>query len=214
MVKVIQASEINLRDIKAHFHLQRNDQADFFAEWHTDLPPLTETEIVALQEIKRDYLHLSEYTLLEPIVKMVILSPLLRLAGFYRPPFYLAAEQSVEVVSQDEETVVRGRLDALVFTPQFWVLVIEAKRTQFSLEVGIPQALSYMLNNPTSEFPVFGLVTNGREFQFLKVVAGEFPQYAMSDLFSLYRGDDLNIVLQILKGLANRVKEVGISRYK
>jgi hypothetical protein len=207
MVKVIQASEINLRDIKAHFRLQRNDQGDFFREWQTDLPPITEAEIKALEEIKADYLHLSEYTLLEPIVKMVILSPLLRLAGFYRPPFYLAAEQSVEVVSHDEETVVRGRLDALVFTPEFWVLVIEAKRTQYSLEVGIPQALTYMLEQPTPEFPVFGLVTNGREFQFLKLVAGEFPQYGMSDLFSLYRGDDLQIVLQILKGLANQVKQ-------
>jgi hypothetical protein len=205
MVKVILANEINLRDLKTHFHLQRNDRNNFFTEWQINLPTLTESEQQALQEIKTDYLHLSEYSLLEPIVKMVVLSPLLRLAGFYRPPFYLGAEQSIEVVSQDEDTVVRGRLDPLVFTPQFWVLVIEAKRTQYSLEVGIPQVLSYMLKQLPTNFPIFGLVTNGREFQFLKVTQEESPQYALSDLFSLYRGNDLAWVLQILKGLAQIV---------
>jgi hypothetical protein len=205
MVKVILANEINLRDPKTHFHLQRNDRNNFFTEWQINLPTLTESEQQALQEIKTDYLHLSEYSLLELIVKMVVLSPLLRLAGFYRPPFYLGAEQSIEVVSQDEDTVVRGRLDPLVFTPQFWVLVIEAKRTQYSLEVGIPQVLSYMLKQLPTNFPIFGLVTNGREFQFLKVTQEESPQYALSDLFSLYRGNDLAWVLQILKGLAQIV---------
>lgn len=207
MVKIIPAHAINLRELKTQFHLQYNHQTDFFTECQIDLPRLTETEKETLQQVKADYLHLSEYSLLEPIVKMVVLSPLLRLAGFYRPPFYLAAEQSVEIVSEDEETIVRGRLDALVFTPEFWVLVIEAKRTQYSLEVGIPQALSYMLKQPTSDLSVYGLVTNGREFQFLKLLAGESPQYALSDLFSLYRGDDLYWVLQILKNLANQVKQ-------
>ena len=35
--------------------------------------------------------------MVEPIVKMVVLSPLLRIADFYRPPFYILAESDAEV---------------------------------------------------------------------------------------------------------------------
>ena len=35
-----------------------------------------------------------------------------------------------------------------MFHPPFWVLVIEAKRAEYSLEVAISQALAYMLANP------------------------------------------------------------------
>ena len=62
---------------------------------------LSDEEKQALDEVKRDYLHLSAYTILEPIVKMVVLSPLLKLAGFYRPPFYLTAEKEVQITSEE-----------------------------------------------------------------------------------------------------------------
>lgn len=59
-----------------------------------------------------------------------------------------------------------------------------------------------MLANPQPEKFVFGLVTNGQEFQFLKLMQQDSPIYAMSDLFSIYRGQDLCPVLQILKRIA------------
>ena len=65
-------------------------------------------------------------------------------------------------------------------------------------------ALAYMLAAPNSEKPAFGLVLNGSEFLFLKLVRGEYPQYAMSDLFSLLnRGNNLYHVLRVLKRLRN-----------
>lgn len=207
MSQTIQAQKINLYELSEKFSLERNDNEQFFREWQDNLPELTDLEKYALDEVKGDYLHLSKYPILEPIVKLVVLSPLLKLAGFYRAPFYLTAEKEVEIVSEDEETIVKGRLDLLVFTPHFWILVIEAKSAQYSLEVGIPQALAYMLGNPESEKPAFGFVTNGNEFRFLKLTKQGTPKYAQSYLFALDSRDDLYTVLSILKRFGQLVSQ-------
>ncbi|MCA1991502.1 MAG: restriction endonuclease subunit R [Coleofasciculus sp. S288] len=207
MVQTIQAQKISLNDLIERFGLERTDDDQFFREWQDDLPELTELEKQVLDEVKADYRHLSRYPILEPIVKLVVLSPLLKLAGFYRVPFYLTGEKEVEVISEDEGILVKGRLDLLVFTPQFWILTIEAKGMKYSLEVGIPQALTYMLDNPNPEKPAYGFVTNGSEFRFLKLTKQGTPKYGQSYLFSLDRGDDLYTVLKILKRLGQLVSQ-------
>ncbi|BAY92138.1 MULTISPECIES: hypothetical protein [unclassified Tolypothrix] len=45
---------------------------------------------------------------------MVVLSPLLDLAGFYREPFLLATEESIEIAIEDKDEIVRERIDVLV----------------------------------------------------------------------------------------------------
>ncbi|NET59752.1 MAG: restriction endonuclease subunit R [Symploca sp. SIO2E6] len=205
MVETIQAHNIELYQLKEKFSLQRTDDDQFFREWQEDLPQLSDEEKQALDELKTDYLHLSTYTTLEPVVKMVVLSPLLKLAGFYRPPFYLTAEKEVQITSEDQGTIVKGRLDLLVFTPNFWLMVIESKRARYSLDPGIPQTLAYMLANPDTAKPAFGLVTNGNEFRFLKLRRQDLPIYSQSYLFALDRQDDIYVVLQILKHLAQVV---------
>lgn len=206
MVQVIQAKDITLAELIDRFSLQLADDEQFFSEWQYDLPELSELEQQSLNEVQAEYLHLSRYPILEPVVKMVVLSPLLRLAGFYQPPFYIASEQEVEISSLDEDTIIRGRIDILVFHPPFWILVIEAKRSQYSLEVAIPQALAYMLDNPDNEKPMYGFVTNGREFQFIKLTKHDAPRYALSYTLSLNRGDDLYTVVKVLKRLANLIR--------
>ena len=84
----------------------------------------------------------------------------------------------------------------------FWLLVIESKRAEFSLRVGIPQALTYMLATPSPERPLYGLVTNGSNFVFLKLVRQGTPFYARSKEFLLEEDGQLGQVLQILKRLA------------
>jgi len=202
MSKTLQATEIDLAKLEELFRLEKSFDADFFWEWRDSLPHIKENEQLILDDVKTDYLHLSKHSLLEPIVKMVVLSPILKLAGFYRSPFYLKAEQSVSILSQEEEIVIQGRIDVLVFKPPFWVVVIEAKRAAYSVEVGIPQALTYMIANPHPERPVFGLVTNGSEFIFLKLQQQDTLKYAESDLFSIKRGNDLYTVVSILKHLS------------
>jgi len=79
-------------------------------------------------------------------------------------------------------------------------LVIE-KRAEFSVKVGIPQALAYMLASPLPQ-PLFGMVTNGSNFVFLKLAQQPTAQYARSDELVLERGNELYRVLQILKRVA------------
>lgn len=207
MVETIQAQNITLYDLEAKFGLQRIDDEQFFREWQDNLAELTDSEKQALDEVTADYMHLSKYPILEPVVKLVVLAPLLRLAGFYRAPFYLSAEKEVIIESEDEGTIVRGRLDLLVFTPDFWVLVIEAKKSQYSLEVGIPQALAYMLGNPHPEKSALGFVTNGIDFIFLKVTNQGTPKYAESYSFTLRSENGLYTVLKVLKRFAQLFRE-------
>ena len=106
---------------------------------------------------------------IEDTVKMVVLAPLLFLADLYLNPFYIEAEKSVELVTVDENILVRGSIDVLLLIESFWVVAIEAKRSQYSVEAGLPQLLFYMLNDPSPEQVTFGLLTNGSSFRFIKV---------------------------------------------
>ncbi|MEH2240589.1 type I restriction endonuclease [Nostoc sp.] len=206
MVEVIQGRDITLAELINQFGLQLVDNEQFFSEWQHDLPELSDLEKQSLNQVKAEYLHLSKYPILEPVVKMVVLSPLLHLAGFYQPPFYIASEQEVKISSEDEGTIITGGIDILVFHPPFWVLVIEAKRAEYSLEVAIPQALAYMLANPGNDKPTYGFVTNGREFQFIKLTKQGTPRYALSYTLSLNRRDDLHTVVKVLKRLADLIR--------
>lgn len=93
----------------------------------------------------------------------------------------------------------------MVVQNQFWVLVIEAKRTTFSLGWGIPQALAYMLGNPQQNKPTFGILTSGEDFIFLKLVTQAKPIYSFSKKFSLLNDHDLEQVLQIMKKIGNLI---------
>ena len=206
MVQTIPAQDITINDLKIKFSLQHTDERQFFREWQDNLPELSESEKQLLERIKTNFLNLIEYSpMLENAVKMVVLSPLLDLAGFYQRPLRISTEKQVEIISEDEGTIVKGKIDVLVLQEQLWILVIEAKKAQFSLEPGIPQALAYMLDNPNPEKPIFGLVTNGSNFIFIKLIKQERSLYALSDEFTLRRANDLYIVLKILKQFGHLV---------
>lgn len=137
---------------------------------------------------------------MESIVKMVVLSPLLDLAGFYEPPFRVDGEVNMRVSAEDEGEVIQGSIDVLVIQEALWVAVIEAKNSEFSLTKAIPQTLAYMLASPNRDRPLFGIVLNGSEFLFIKLMFDDGAKYGLSDVFSLLnRGNDLYPVLQILK---------------
>jgi predicted HAD superfamily phosphohydrolase len=66
-------------------------------------------------------------------VTLVLVSPLLAIAGFYDPPFRVRAEESVKLVIQDSEEILQGRIDALVICDSFWVMIWESKKTMLSM---------------------------------------------------------------------------------
>jgi predicted type IV restriction endonuclease len=191
--------------LEKKFGLQQAADRQFFEEWQAPLPGLSELEEQRLDRAKAQYLHLSSRPILEEMVKMVIVSPLLDLAGFYDPPFYSVSEKSVKLSIKDEQVTIRGKIDVLVIQDQLWVLVIESKRSGLSLEPGIPQALAYMLASPEHQRPLYSMVTNGSNFIFLKLVHHAAPSYSLSDEFTLRRDGDLLTVVQVLKRLGEMI---------
>lgn len=203
MSQALAIEKVTLYDLEQMFHLHLVDDPTFFDEWQTDLSSLTIAEQERLQRVRAAYANLDRRSLLENTVKMAIVAPLLDLAGFFLPPFYVDTETMVEITADEGERQLRGRMDVLVLMEQIWVLIIEAKRAEFSLKVGIPQVLSYMLAKPSSDRPLYGMVTNGSSFVFLKLVTGHEPRYARSKEFILDQDDGLALTLQIMKRLGS-----------
>ena len=214
MTQVIQAQNISLAYLKEKFGLQKTTQTDFFLEWVDNLPEINDLEKQYLNRVKTNYLSMAENAaILEEAVKMVVLSPLLDLAGFYLSPFQIATEESIEISeenmiddSEDSQSetkeIIKGKIDVLVLQQKLWLLVIESKRSSFSLFKAIPQALTYMIANPQPQNPVYSLVLNGEDFQFIKLVKSDGLFYALSDRFTLYRQEnELFHVLAVLKRL-------------
>jgi len=202
MVQTMAADKLTLYELEQQFALQHVSDAQFFPEWKSDLPALTPQEAQRLERLQAVYANLSRRSVLESTIKMAIVSPLLDLAGFFLPPFYVNTEEEIHITAQEDDLLVRGRIDILVLKDQFWVRVIESKRAEFSLKVGIPQALAYMLATPQPARPLYGMVTNGSNFVFLKLVRQNIPCYARSHEFILEQRNDLETVLQILKRFA------------
>lgn len=194
------ADETTLAALAADFGLQRSPDPNFFGEWQGELPELSELDRVAIARVVRYYEALVDRgSVSENLVKMAVVSPLLDLAGFYEPEFAIKDERSVELVAQEGDRIDRGRLDILVLHQSLWLLVIESKSSNFSLRKALPQALAYLLAGENSV--IFGLLTNGSEFRFLKLDRLQ-SLYSVSGLFSLLPPDDhLGKVVQILRRL-------------
>ncbi|MEN8215463.1 MAG: restriction endonuclease subunit R [Pseudomonadota bacterium] len=203
MSQTIRASDISLHDLRTQFGLQLSKDSQFFQEWQTELPDITDFDKLFLDRMKDDYFNLLEYPpLLEDTVKMAILGPLLHLAGFYSYPFHTKSEYSVKISNVDGKMVVEGKIDVLVLKDQFWILIIESKQAAYSIEAGLAQILAYMLANENQEKPCFGMITTGGSFVFIKLEKGKTPQYALSRVFELRNpGNELYTVLSVLKQL-------------
>ena len=97
---------------------------------------MNEVEQARLDQVRRNYLYqISDGILLKETIKMVVLSPLLELAGFYQSPYKFRTEVAVEIEAEgDNEEILRGRIDALVLQGKLWIVLIESKKTRFDLE--------------------------------------------------------------------------------
>jgi predicted type IV restriction endonuclease len=196
-----------LNDVHERFGLRRSPSDQFFMEWYTNLPSLNALEQETLDRIRQRFrYHREAGQVTEGAVNAIVVSRLLEMAGFYDPPFRLRSEVTVDIETADQDETLRGRIDFLVIQGQLWHAVIESKETEFDVEVGIPQILAYMMANPNRDKPLFGMVTNGNSFIFLKVRLGENPEYDFSETYSLLsRTNRLYEVLQILKGIGQVV---------
>ena len=207
MVQSIAIGNLTLPELEETKHLKLTDNADFFPEWHQNLPDLNDEETRYLDQVQREYFDQTRSgKISEGLIKLIVLSPLLHLAGFYRRPFEVRLEESVQVEVTEANQVWRGRIDALVVKDSFWILVIEAKNSALGIDTAIPQALGYMLANPQIERFTYGLVTNGSSFAFLKLAQAPEPRYEVSDVMLLLPGRNvLGRVLQVMKRLGQEI---------
>ena len=204
---ITNASSLTLSTLRQNFGLRLDSSDRFFDEWLNNASTLTEAELQGLNRLARNYTYLSqEEAPLEEIVKLVVVSPLLDLAGFYQFPFLVKAEVStnIEVADEANTRLVQGRIDILVIQDSFWILVIESKPARLDVTAGIPQALTYLLSAPNLQSSCYGMVTNGREVLFLKCDRNKsVPQYTKSHTYRFLENTAERI--QVLQGL----KQIG-----
>ena len=198
-----QIKNLTLRDVIQKFGLVASQDRTFFSEWQQSLPTLKPSDETALAEIEAEYFYLSQQPMAEGAVKMVVLSRLLSLAGFYRSPFTMTTEYTVKIQAIDDGKTLRGVIDILVLHDKLWALLVESKRNTFSLEPALPQALTYMCGSPHPEYPTFGLISNGANSLLLKL---EGKTYAQSKEFSLRNVGDLPELLRVLKRIGTIVQ--------
>lgn len=66
----------------------------------------------------------------------------------------------------------------------------------------LPQTLAYMMSNPKTENPAYGLIATGEDYLFVKLDPQQ-REYELSDKFTLStrRNNQLHRVIPILKRL-------------
>ena len=212
MVKVIAVTEAikSLAEAESRLNLSRTEDEAFFTEWQAQLPSPSDSEQTALDTLRRRLLyHRADGELLEGAVTLLVASPLLELAGFYDPPFRMKAEAAIEIVIDDGEETLRGRIDILILQNQLWVIVLECKKTTISTRSALPQALAYMMANPDLDKPRFGMLTNGDDVLFVKLKAQPTAEYGLSRAFSIYTvRSELRSAFQVLKHLGQGITTV------
>ncbi|MEO1636803.1 MAG: restriction endonuclease subunit R [Cyanobacteria bacterium J06631_9] len=204
MAQAIAIEKVTWQMLKRQFGLQRAQDETFFAEWKTDLPKMDAYEKKGVERIKAAYHNMEELDLvLESSVNVAILGPLLETAGLFLPPFHLETEKPVEFSITDEQDArLKGRLDALIIKDFLWILTIESKQAGFSLRVGIAQLLAYMMAAPKAQKSVYGMITNGRSFMFIKLERSPRLVYERSKEFIIGQDSGLEQTLRILKKLS------------
>ncbi|MHC5733534.1 restriction endonuclease subunit R [Nostoc sp.] len=207
MTQTIPAKVIDLRYLIDKFGIQLVLDGSFFREWQEDLPEINDLDKQLLDKVKAGYLNLLNYPpLLENVVRMAVVDPLLFIGDFYLATFYVKSEESIDIAVPDEDVIIKGRINTLVLKEQLWVMIIESKRASFSVEQGLAQIVAYMLRNPYTDKPSFGMIATGSEFIFVKLVKGNSPRYALSKGFLMRNpGNELYDVLRILKRLTQLV---------
>jgi hypothetical protein len=207
MVEIIPARSLELHEVESRFALQQILEPDFFPEWQGITPQLSEPDRYWLDKAKSNFLSLIKYRLHEEVVKLSILAPILTVAGLGAAPFIPKAERQIEIAFESEDELIRGRIDLLILYRNLWVATIETKPQQSDVLEALPQALIYMMASPEVG-PLFGLLTNGRHFMFVKLIKGAESMYGLSELFTLFRQEnDLYHVAAVLQKFGEIVME-------
>ena len=203
------AKNITLNEVHRTLGFQRHIDGSF--EPLLSLEPLSEFEQQQLLEIRQDFdSYLASGNVSEGQVKFLILSPLMKLAGFFRSPIEITLEEDIEQINiqNNGDTEITGRMDILgvkkaqsTEMPRFWILLIEAKRSGASAMQGLPQLLTYAFTSLERQEAVWGLTTNGEIYRFVYI---EPKNYRLMPLLNIVDREPSNQLLQVLKAICKR----------
>jgi hypothetical protein len=209
---LLNAKNLTLDEVHQRFRFQRG-YCDSF-EGLLQLEPLTERERQEVQQTSREFdHHLTAGDTSEGQVKLIAVSLLLRLAGFFRHPLRILVEEGIARIElPDDDTVITGRFDILAvhrteltgFNTPFWVLVIESKGGAISPTVGLPQLLTYAYRSLEQQQSVWGLVTNGEFYRFVYIESGDPSRYQLLPSLNLTDANSSVQLLQVLKAICQQ----------
>jgi hypothetical protein len=208
MTQNLEASQLSLNDVRRLLKLEERE-GDAFTDFFS-LEPLSELEQQEILKIRTDFRrYLSAGKVSEELVKFLVLSPLMRLAGFFDIPIVLTMEDSIAIEVEDADTLIKGRLDVLAVNQpdaelaaaQFWILVVEAKNSAIDPWAGLPQLLTYAYKSLQQQSSVWGLTTNGRNYQFVYLTRGNPCTYQILPDLSLTDRERSLLLAQVLKAI-------------
>lgn len=207
MTITVEPSALSLNDVHRLLKLQEKFDGSFTD--YLSLEPLTEFEQEDLSRIRNDFRrYLKAGKISEGMVKFFTIAPLMRLAGFYDIPIRLTMEDVVGIAVEDEDKVIKGRMDILAVNqaeatikPPFWVLVIETKNSAIDVFEGLPQLLTYAFKSLEQRQSVWGLVTNGLRYQFVFLNQGNPSIYQLMSSLNLNETQSSIVLLQVMKSI-------------
>ena len=205
----LNAKNLTLKQVHQFLHFEEQFNGSFTPL--LSLEPLTEFEQQELAQIRADfYDYLIEGKVLEGQIKLLVISPLLRLAGFFHSPIKISLEQDIDaIVVEDEDTKITGRFDILAINKEqptitdvaFWLLVIESKNTSVNSFEGLPQLLTYAHKSLKCQELVWGLTTNGMDYRFVLIRQGNPSTYQQMPVLNLMESESAIQLLQVLKAI-------------
>lgn len=208
MTQNLEASQLSLNDVRRLLKLERQTGGSF--DDFLSLEPLTDFEQQELLLIENYFWrHLEAGKVSAKLVKFLVLSPLMRLTGFFNVPVVLTMEDSIPIEVEDRDTLIKGRLDILavngpdaeIGATQFWILVVEAKNSAIDSWAGLPQLLTYAFKSLQVRSSVWGLTTNGESYRFVRVTRGNPCTYQiLPELNLIDKGRSIELA-QVLKAI-------------
>ncbi len=202
----LDVSKLSLKDVHRLLHLEEQLNGSFSTLLTLD--SLTEFETQELLQIRNDFRnYLTEAKVSEGLIKFLTVAPLMKLAGFYSYLIKLSVEDSINIIVEDENTTISGRLDILAINSElittnipFWLLVIEAKNSAIEVRQGLPQLLTYAFKSLDGQSSVWGLATNGLQYLFVHLSQGTLTYQLMPELYLLDTERSIQL-LQVLKAI-------------
>lgn len=209
MTTTLDASNLRLKDVQSLLKLteQLNDSFTSLLSLE-NLTEFEQQELQVIRNIFREYY--SEGKISEGQIKFLFLAPLMKLAGFYHSSIKITLEENIADISvEDEDTNIKGRMDILavrktqerIVTTPFWILVIESKNSSFNASEGLPQLLTYAYKSLKNQTSVWGVTTNGMDYQFVYLQQGNPPIYQLLPKLDITRSESSIELLQVFKSI-------------